>query len=154
MPANTILVPGILARGSLMYSLKMLSFQVIPEFLLPSVAPALRPSSPLSSGPTLFFAPSPTEWQGRHFLNDCSPAATSCAEAAAVEAASAIAARTARLITRVPFPGTISRRAPQPDGPPVDQNSRFAWRVRQWLSKQRVFRVRRSPLLSPRSHAK
>src|ERR1700730_13899214 len=103
MPANTILVPGILARGSLMYSLKMLSFQVIPEFLLPSVAPALRPSSPLSSGPTLFFAPSPTEWHGRHFLNDCSPAATSCAEAAAVEAASTIAARTACLITRLPL---------------------------------------------------
>ncbi len=26
---------------------------------------------PLSSGPTLFFAPSPIEWQGKHFLNDC-----------------------------------------------------------------------------------
>ena len=32
--------------------------------------PDLRPSRPLSTGPTLFLAPSPTAWQGRHFLND------------------------------------------------------------------------------------
>ena len=36
MPAKTILVPGILAFGSLMYSLKMASSQVMPEFLLAS----------------------------------------------------------------------------------------------------------------------
>src|SRR5436190_12739871 len=41
--------------------------------------PDLRPSSPFSSGPTLFLAPSPVEWQGRHLLNDVLPAATSCA---------------------------------------------------------------------------
>src|SRR4029078_5625311 len=29
--------------------------------------PALRPSSPLSSGPILFLASAPTEWHGRHF---------------------------------------------------------------------------------------
>jgi len=33
MPANTILVPGILALGSLMYSRKVASSQVRPEFL-------------------------------------------------------------------------------------------------------------------------
>ena len=37
MPANAILVPGILAFGSLMYSLNWASFQVMPEFLLASV---------------------------------------------------------------------------------------------------------------------
>ena len=36
MPANAILVPGILAFGSLMYSRKVSLFQVIPEFLLAS----------------------------------------------------------------------------------------------------------------------
>src|ERR1700704_356872 len=36
MPANAILVPGIFAFGSLMYSLNWASFQVMPEFLLPS----------------------------------------------------------------------------------------------------------------------
>src|SRR5690349_15954491 len=50
---------------------------------------------PLSSGPTLFLAPSPIEWQGRHFLKDCSPAAASCARAAPVSitVAAASAAR-------------------------------------------------------------
>src|SRR3954453_16092219 len=37
MPANTILVPGILAFGSLMYSLNVASSQVMPEFLLASL---------------------------------------------------------------------------------------------------------------------
>jgi hypothetical protein len=36
MPAKAILVPGILALGSLMYSLNWASFQVMPEFLLAS----------------------------------------------------------------------------------------------------------------------
>src|SRR5262249_1777862 len=81
----------------------------------PSALPAWRPSRPLSSGPTLFFAPSPTEWQGRHFLNDCSPAATSCAEAAAVEAASANAARTTGLIT----PSLSVGAAGRPGRPPM-----------------------------------
>src|SRR5258708_11069119 len=36
MPANAILVPGIFAFGSLMYSLNRASLQVMPEFLLAS----------------------------------------------------------------------------------------------------------------------
>jgi toxin ParE1/3/4 len=36
MPAKAILVPGIFALGSLMYSLNWASFQVMPEFLLAS----------------------------------------------------------------------------------------------------------------------
>src|ERR1043165_6515453 len=50
------------------------------------MVPDLRPSSPLSTGPTLFLASSPTEWHGRHFLNEFSPAARSCAEAQALDA--------------------------------------------------------------------
>src|SRR4051795_578344 len=45
---------------------------------------------PLSSGPTLFFAPSPIEWQGRHLLKDVLPAAASCASAADASADEAI----------------------------------------------------------------
>src|SRR5215216_5950236 len=45
------------------------------------MVPDLRPSSPFSTGPTLFLASAPTEWQGRHFLNEFSPAARSCAKA-------------------------------------------------------------------------
>src|SRR3984893_14285609 len=37
---------------------------------------------PLSSGPTLFLAPSPIAWQARHLLNEVLPAAASCASAA------------------------------------------------------------------------
>ena len=37
------------------------------------------PSSPFSSGPTLFLAPSPIAWQARHLLNEVLPAAASCA---------------------------------------------------------------------------
>src|SRR3982074_600226 len=44
--------------------------------------PDLRPSSPLSSGPTLFLAPAPIAWQAMHLLNDVLPAAASCASAA------------------------------------------------------------------------
>src|SRR5258708_7248116 len=43
---------------------------------------------PLSSGPTLFLAPSPIAWQARHLLNEVLPAAASCAsapDAAAIE---------------------------------------------------------------------
>src|SRR5215510_7923006 len=50
--------------------------------------PDLRPSRPLSTGPTLFLAPSPTAWQARHLLNDVLPASASCAsalEAVAIE---------------------------------------------------------------------
>src|SRR5262249_1170853 len=36
IPGNTILVPGIFALGSLMYSLKVASSQTIPEFLFAS----------------------------------------------------------------------------------------------------------------------
>src|SRR6185437_5122261 len=43
--------------------------------------PDLRPSSPFSTGPTLFLAPSPTAWQARHLLNEVLPAAASCASA-------------------------------------------------------------------------
>ena len=46
------------------------------------MVPDLRPSSPLSTGPTLFLALSPTAWQARHLLNEVLPAATSCASAA------------------------------------------------------------------------
>src|SRR5437868_12994281 len=56
------------------------------------MVPEWRPSRPLSTGPTLFFAPSPTAWHARHFLNDCSPAATSCAATAPVDAATMITA--------------------------------------------------------------
>src|SRR5262245_32859628 len=46
---------------------------------------------PLSNGPTLFLAPSPTAWQAMHFvLNDRSPASRSCASKAPVVATSAI----------------------------------------------------------------
>src|SRR5882724_12856131 len=58
------------------------------------MVPDLRPSRPLSTGPTLFLAPSPTEWQGRHFLNEFSPAATSCARAPADEPTTMTAANT------------------------------------------------------------
>ena len=55
------------------------------------------------------------------------------AEAAAVEAARAIAARTACLITPLPFRGTnATGRTPRPDG--RLSNTRFEWRARQRLS--------------------
>src|SRR4029079_1727912 len=51
------------------------------------MVPDLRPSRPLSAGPTLFFASSPTAWQGLHLRKDCSPAARSCAFAIPIVAA-------------------------------------------------------------------
>src|SRR6185295_5397540 len=45
------------------------------------MVPDLRPSSPFSTGPTLFLAPSPTAWQARHLLNEVLPASASCATA-------------------------------------------------------------------------
>src|SRR6266850_807346 len=54
------------------------------------MVPDLRPLSPLSTGPTLFLAPSPTAWQARHLLNEVLPAATSCASAADDAAADAM----------------------------------------------------------------
>src|SRR6266852_385368 len=97
MPGNTILVPGTFARGSLIYSLNVGSSQVMLEGLLASeyakfsALPDLRPSRPLSSGPTLFLASAPTAWQGRHFLKDVSPAATSWAWAFAPDTTKAAA---------------------------------------------------------------
>src|SRR5215813_3059691 len=43
--------------------------------------PEWRPSRPLSTGPTLFLAPSPMAWQARHLLNEVFPASASCASA-------------------------------------------------------------------------
>ena len=57
--------------------------------------PDLRPSSPFSSGPTLFLAPSPIAWQARHLLNEVLPAAASCASA---PDAAAMAAMTIRAL--------------------------------------------------------
>src|SRR5262249_60354617 len=77
---SNIVVPGTLAAGLLTNSLKACSFQVMPEVFIPwlyvpfSTVPALRPSRPLSSGPSLFFAASPTSWQGLHFRKEASPA--------------------------------------------------------------------------------
>src|ERR1700722_8708969 len=53
--------------------------------------PHLRPSIPFSSGPILFWAPTPMEWQARHLRNDVSPAPTSCASAADVDRLNSIA---------------------------------------------------------------
>src|ERR1700728_427599 len=92
MPAKIILVPGTTPRGSWMYSLNFASFQTMPEFLLaseyskPSTVPEWRPSSPFSTGPILFSASSPMEWQGRHLWNEISPLATSWAHPALAEA--------------------------------------------------------------------
>src|SRR5580698_8432979 len=92
MPAKIILVPGTTPRGSWMYSLNFASPQTMPEFLLaseyskPSTLPEWRPSSPFSTGPILFSASSPMEWQGRHLWNEISPLATSWAHPALAEA--------------------------------------------------------------------
>jgi hypothetical protein len=64
---NVMDVPGIFALGFFMYSLNVSSSQVMPEFLLadvylnPSIAPADRPASPFSLGPTSFLAASPVD---------------------------------------------------------------------------------------------
>src|SRR5882672_2849605 len=59
--------------------------------------PDLRPSIPLSSGPTLFLAPSPIAWQGRHLLNEVLPAAASCASTLVTAADDAMATNTLRV---------------------------------------------------------
>src|SRR6266404_37909 len=63
--------------------------------------PDLRPSSPLSCGPTLFWAPSPIAWQAMHLLKAVLPVAASCAsalEAAAIDAITTSALRVSFLI--------------------------------------------------------
>jgi hypothetical protein len=83
LTASNIIVPGTLPAGLLTNSLKVASFQVMPESFIPllyiafSTVPALRPSRPLRMGPILFFASSPTVWHGWHFVNAVSPAAAS-----------------------------------------------------------------------------
>src|ERR1700722_12140837 len=51
--------------------------------------PECRPTTPLSTGPTMFLAPSPIWWQILHLEKTFSPAAASCAAAAPTEARSA-----------------------------------------------------------------
>ena len=48
--------------------------------------PDLRPSIPLSTGPTLFFAVGPTSWHATHFLYELAPAVRSCATAVPTQA--------------------------------------------------------------------
>src|SRR3954447_9008366 len=62
------------------------------------MVPDLRPSRPLSSGPTLLRASSPTEWQGLHLRKDCSPAARSWAFAIPIVAAIINEAKTSDFI--------------------------------------------------------
>src|SRR3546814_2136863 len=62
------------------------------EYLKPSTVPAARPTTPLSCGPTLFLASSPTAWQAVQRLKTCSPLAASPAAEAAEGSASARAA--------------------------------------------------------------
>src|SRR4029077_8752163 len=87
-PGKGIFVPGTLTCGFLMYSLNVSSFQTMPEdlfaseYLNPSTEPAGRPTRPLRVGAARLRAPSPTIWQGAHFLNTSSPAPISCAGAA------------------------------------------------------------------------
>src|SRR4029453_7519302 len=82
-------VPGTFCIGAPMYSLNTASFQVMPEpfmaseKLYPSNVPALRPSIPLSGGPSLIFASAPASWQGRHHLRKV---ASVCAIALPAEA--------------------------------------------------------------------
>src|SRR5580698_4837369 len=81
----------------------------MPEFLLASeyeksgTLPECRPSSPFSSGPILFCASSPMEWQGRHLWNEISPLAASCADAVQADAAINAAATITVLIISSPF---------------------------------------------------
>src|SRR5580704_6531625 len=58
---------------------------------------------PSSSGPILFCASSPIEWQGRHLWNEISPLATSSADAVQVDAAIHAAATINVLIISSPF---------------------------------------------------
>src|SRR6476659_7645458 len=59
---------------------------------------------PLSSGPTLFLAPSPIAWQARHLLNEVLPAVASCACA---PDAAAMAAMTIRALEVGLFMGAL-----------------------------------------------
>src|SRR5258706_10357348 len=76
-------LPGMKVLGSARY-LSSVSFdQVTPaffiasEYLKPSIAPALRPTTPASDGPTLFL-PASAEWQTAQLrLQTASPALTS-----------------------------------------------------------------------------
>src|SRR6516164_8921849 len=96
----------------------------MPEFLLASeywefgTLPALRPSRPFCSGPTLFCAPGPMLWQIRHFLNEISPLATSCAIPAPVDVAISPTATISVLVIMRPFPfgagPALGKFGPQP----------------------------------------
>jgi hypothetical protein len=81
----------------------MPEFFIALEYLKLSADPAARPLSPLSWGPTLFFAPGPTEWQAAHFLNIFFPASASCAEATA-GTATIIQVATTHLSIPISFP--------------------------------------------------
>src|SRR5258707_1322948 len=82
-------LPGMKVLGSARY-LSSVSFdQVTPaffiasEYLKPSIAPALRPTTPASDGPTLFL-PASAEWQTAQLrLKTASPALTSSSSAGA-----------------------------------------------------------------------
>src|SRR5262245_44417350 len=108
MPGKTILVPGILADGSLIYSLNVVSLHAIPEFLSaslyikPSTLRDFSPWRPLGIGPILFSADSPTSWHGWHFLKKIWPASISWASAAAHDAIKMIAPISRRLIVCTP----------------------------------------------------
>src|SRR5215216_772468 len=95
------------------------------------MVPDLRPSSPLSTGPTLFLASSPTEWHGRHFLNDCSPAATSWANAPPVEAASTAAISINVLVMMAPLNGYREEN-------PTDERQHAAPRQFGWPAPQKL----------------
>src|SRR5215471_2617668 len=146
MPANTILVPGILACGLRIYSLKVASFHTIAEFLLASeklkfaAVPAWRPSSPLSSGPTLFSAPGPTAWQGRHLKKERWPFSTSCAAAfcnIAKLAVAAINAATARKVRVIPVFPLFARCAADANGCGADVCRPVLKRAQRSLSTPR-----------------
>src|SRR5215210_7872969 len=102
------------------------------------MVPVCRPSMPLSTGPTLFLAPSPTEWQGRHFLKEFSPAARSCADAgnadaASMNAPSAILVIVAPVVYSNPVEGLRRYRMDGRHGR-VNGPSRHCLHVRQVLS--------------------
>src|SRR5215813_2694339 len=82
---------------------------------------------PLSSGPTLFFASGPTEWHGRHFLNEVSPAARSCASAGAEVTAITAAASTNSLVMGGPFNGIAGDENPGGQKTPAQGLRRRGW---------------------------
>src|ERR1700756_3828978 len=69
--------------------------------------PDLRPSMPLSTGPTLFLAPSPIAWQARHLLNDVLPAAASCAIGAGAVAVTGRVVSTAKIRFVIVFSSSL-----------------------------------------------